>query len=90
MSFFHHGKIAVGNIGSGKVDELRELVNERYPEIISGRQFYLGSVTNDKLLSLDNPEMINLVKNLISYSIIRDEYRDIVKKRKKSKIVYIF
>lgn len=85
VSFFHHGKIAVGNIGSGKVDELRELVNERYPEIISGRQFYLGSVTNDKLLSLDNPEMINLVKNLISYSIIRDEYRDIVKKRKKSK-----
>lgn len=26
IKFFHHGKIAVGNMGSGKVDEYRDYV----------------------------------------------------------------
>ena len=33
-SFYHSGRIAVGNIGSGKISELKELVYERYPKII--------------------------------------------------------
>ena len=30
---------------------------------------------------LDEPDVINLVVNLISYSIIRDEFREVVKSR---------
>ena len=84
--FYHHGRIAVGDKGSGKIDELRMLIRERCPELISGNRFYLGSLTNDRLFRLDDSEVIKLVVNLISYAMIRDEYRDYVKsKTNKSK-----
>ena len=79
VDFYHHGRIAVGRIGSGKIDELRQFVNDRYPQIISGKQFYLGRLVNDRLWRLDDPEVIKLIVNLISYSMIRDEYREYVK-----------
>ena len=79
LKFYHHGRIAVGRIGSGKKSGLMELVRERYSNIISGDQYYLGSFKNDHLLSLDEPDVMNLIVNLISYAIIRDDYRKIVK-----------
>lgn len=82
LRFYHHGRIAVGRIGSGKKAELMNLVEKRYPKIISGNRYYLGEVTADHLLRLDEPDVIDLVVNLISYSIVRDEYRRIVKAQK--------
>lgn len=79
VRFYHHGRIAVGRIGSGKKAKLRELAAKRYPKAIDGDRYYLGSVTNDHLLRLDEPDVVDLVVNLISYSIVRDEYRRIVK-----------
>lgn len=81
VQFYHHGRIAVGNRGSGRIDELRKLVEKRRPELISGSRFYLGSLTNDRLFRLDDPEVIKFVVNLISYAMIRDEYRENVKSR---------
>ena len=78
VKFYHHGRIAVGRRGSGKVSELRDLVSRWYPSIIDGNRFYLGSVKNDHLLLLDEPDVITLVVNLISYAIVRDEYRKMV------------
>ena len=83
VDFLHHGKIAVGNLGSGKIDELRMFVADRYPKIIRGNKFYLGTVTNDRLWNLEDAEIVKLVVNLISYSMIRDEYREYVKQLKK-------
>lgn len=80
--FYHHGRIAVGKMGSGKINELRMFVEERYPQIINGNKFYLGELINDRLWRLDDPEVIKLVVNLISYALIRDEYRAFVKKNK--------
>lgn len=82
IDFYHHGKIAIGNLGSGKIDELRSFVADRYPQIISGNKFYLGSLTNDHLFGLNDPDVISLIVNLISYAMIRDEYREFVKKNK--------
>lgn len=82
IDFYHHGKIAIGNLGSGKIDELRSFVADRYPQIISGNKFYLGSLTNDRLFRLNDPDVIHLIVNLISYAMIRDEYREFVKKNK--------
>jgi len=82
LQFYHHGRIAVGRIGSGKKAELMDLVEKRYPKIISGGRYYLGEVNADHLLRLDEPDVIDLVVNLISYSIVRDEYRAIVKAKK--------
>ena len=85
ISFYHHGKIAVGRLGSGKIDELRMFVQERYPEIISEKKFFLGSLQNDRLWRLDDLEVIKLVENMISYAIVRDEYREYVKNNKSDK-----
>ena len=49
---------------------------------IKGNKFYFGSIKNDRLWSLDDPEVIKVVVNLIKYAMIRDEYRDYVKKSK--------
>lgn len=83
--FYHHGRIAVGKIGSGKVDELRAFVEDKAPELVSGKQFFLGKLTNDRLWNLDDPEVTAFIKNLISYALIRDEYRAFVKKNTPSK-----
>ena len=83
VDFLHHGKIAVGNLGSGKIEELRMFVADRYPKIIRGNKFYLGTLTNDRLWNLQDAEIVELVVNLISYSMIRDEYREYVKQRKR-------
>lgn len=57
-------------------------VEERYPRIISGKRFFLGSIVNDRLWRLDDPDVIGLIENLISYSIVRDEYREYVKAKR--------
>ena len=82
VNFYHSGKIAVGRQGSGKIDELRMFVEDRYPRIISGKRFFLGSIVNDRLWRLDDPDVIRLIENLISYSIVRDEYREYVKAKR--------
>ena len=79
VQFYHHGRIAIGRIGSGKKDDLMEMVRNRYPKIIHGNKYYLGSIKNDHLLRLDEPDVIDLIVNLISYSIVRDEFRQVVK-----------
>ncbi len=81
FTFLHHGKIAVSNKGSGKVDELREFVKARRPQLIYGKQFYMGTLINDRDWDLDDAEVVNLIENLISYALIRDEYRASVKQR---------
>lgn len=83
--FYHHGRIAVGKIGSGKVDELRAFVEDKASELISGKQFFLGKLTNDRLWNLDDPEVTAFIENLISYALIRDEYRVFVKGNTPSK-----
>lgn len=81
FTFLHHGKIAVSNKGSGKVDELREFVKARRPQLIYGKQFCMGTLVNDRNWDLDDTEVVNLIENLISYALIRDEYRKEVKQR---------
>lgn len=81
-SFYHHGKIAVGNMGSGRVNELRELINMKYPSIIYENKFFLGELTYDRLWRLNDEEMVELIENLISYALIRDEYRNYLKNKK--------
>ena len=76
MHFYHHGKIAIGKIGSGKIAELREFVKKDYSDIICGQKYYLGALTHDHLWRLTDNEFIQLIENLISYSLVRDEHRN--------------
>ena len=81
-TFYHHGKIAIGNKGSGKVSELMKFVDPKYAEIIDGSKFNLGSLTYDSDWDLNNPEVEKLIENIISYALLRDEYRAYVKSNK--------
>ena len=74
INFYHHGRTTKGRQPL-KVDGLRKLVSEKYPEIIYGKKFYLGTLTNNRLWYLDDPEVMKVVENLISYALIRDDYR---------------
>jgi len=82
VTFYHSGRIAVGNKGSGKVSELRAFVEVRYPEIIAGNRFNLGTLQHNRNWNLDDPEVVKLMENLITYSLIRDEYRAFVKEQR--------
>ncbi len=81
-TFYHHGRIAVGNKGSGKVSNLRAFVTERYPQIIDGKKFNLGSLKYTKDWNLDDSDVEKLIENIITYALIRDEFRIFVKKTK--------
>lgn len=74
IKFFHHGRTTKGK-SSLKIDGLRKFVAEKYPEIIYGKKFNLGTLTHDRLWYLDDEEVMQVVENLISYALIRDDYR---------------
>ena len=79
--FYHHGRITVGTVRGARVEELRRLVEEQNPQLLQGTRFYLGELTNDRLWYMDDPQVIHLLENLISYSLLRDAYRIIVRER---------
>lgn len=83
VTFYHSGRIAVGNQGSGKIDELRMFVKERYSKIIDGKRFNMGKLVNDHLWNIDQPDVIEVIANCISYALIRDDYREYVKQCKR-------
>lgn len=72
----HTGKITVGASGAGKISDLRALVQERYPQIIDGQLFKLGSLPCDRILRLCDEEVCIFIENIISYALIRDDYRE--------------
>ena len=81
VTFYHHGRIGISNKGSGRISELRELAGKLYPQIVDGERFNIGTLVDDHLWNLDEEDMMKLIENLISYALIRDEYRKIVKSR---------
>ena len=81
IDFYHHGRIAVGNKGSGKVEGLRAFIAGTAPAMIDGKRFYLGSLVDDHLWNLAEPDVMKVIENFISYGLIRDEFRAYVKGR---------
>lgn len=80
----HSGRIGVGNIGSGKVEELKKGLEKCYPDVLVDNKIVLGTLINDKLFYLDDFAVVTLMENLISYALIRDDYRTfLISKRKK-------
>ena len=86
IHLYHHGKISIGKLGSGKINELQDMVYRKYQKIVLNKtgkkKFYLGSLTFDKLWMLDDPEVVEFLENIITYSLIRDDYRRLVKNGK--------
>ena len=59
------------------------MVSRKYPKIVFNetgkKRFLLGSLNFDRLWTLDNPEVVELLENIITYSLIRDDYRKKIK-----------
>ena len=58
-------------------------VAPKYDEIIDGKMFNLGTLVYDRNWDVDNPEVENLIENIISYALLRDEYRAYIKNNHK-------
>lgn len=39
-------------------------------------KIYIGALQNNKLLYLDQPEMINFIERILTYALLRDEFRE--------------
>ena len=74
-TFTHTGRIAVGHSGSSKASDLLKYVSTRIPKIIHNNIVWLGRLIDDSPWYMDDKAMIEFVSNLISYGIVRDEYR---------------
>ncbi|MBQ7516459.1 MAG: type I restriction enzyme HsdR N-terminal domain-containing protein [Schwartzia sp.] len=76
-SINHTGKITVGATGAGKISDLRRLVQQDYPKIIDGQLFKLGILPTNRILRLCDEAVCDFIENIISYTLIRDDYREI-------------
>ncbi|MFR5601199.1 MAG: type I restriction enzyme HsdR N-terminal domain-containing protein [Lachnospiraceae bacterium] len=75
--FPHNGRIAVGKRGSGKAADLKKLIEAEAPELLLHGSIFLGTLHHDKLLYLDDAEMVCFMEKLLSYALIRDQFRKI-------------
>lgn len=62
VTFYHSGKIIVGRYGCAKTSDLRSYVEKQYPSIIEGNMYNLGTLNNDRLWYLDDPEVTMSLK----------------------------
>lgn len=84
-TIWHNGRIGVGNCGSGKVSELKILIKKRCPKLLENDRNVLGRIRSDHLLYVDNDDVREFICNLICYSLIRDEYRNVIKNQRNIK-----
>lgn len=80
--FFHDGRMTVGSIGGAKINDLKAILKKKYPDIISNNEICLGKLKMDRLWRLDLKRVINVMENMISYALIRDELRKKIKKQR--------
>lgn len=74
--FSHNGSITVGKKGRCKNKELVDFIKNNAPELLVNDKIYIGALQNNKLLYLDQPEMINFIERILTYALLRDEFRE--------------
>lgn len=81
----HNGKISVSNLGTAKSSDVISFVAQRNPAIVSNNQIRLGAFNADNVLDINSPDFKVFLSNIISYALIRDEFRIKYKKERKRK-----
>lgn len=80
MKITHNGVVAMKN---AKKEELIKLVKEQNSRLINGDKIILGKVDSNNLLYMDTPDVVDMVANIIDYSIVRDKYKKSVSMKNK-------
>jgi len=76
FSFWHDGTLTLGKQGRVKNREVIEYIKSRRPEFIREGKIFLGQVDNSKQFEWNQEDVKNLVSNFITYSFLRDEFRN--------------
>ena len=84
------GKFVVkhnGRISSVRSDKLMAYVSRRKPafSFINTSSILLGSVPINKLMYIDDPEVTELVYNLMEYGLLRQAFRDLIRRKSSGK-----
>ena len=80
--FVHNGRLTCGKRGACKVSDFKDFMKERVPFLLKNDKIDLGTLHNNRLICMNDPEMVSFIENLLTYGLVRDEYRDIVEERK--------
>lgn len=80
MKITHNGVVAMKN---AKKEELIELVKEENSKLINGAKIILGEANSNNLLYMDTPDLVDMISNIIDYSIVRDKYKKSVSMKNK-------
>ena len=80
--FVHNGRLTCGKRGACKVSDFKDCMKERAPFLLKNDKIDLGTLHNNRLICMNDPEMVSFIENLLTYGLVRDEYRDIVEERK--------
>lgn len=75
----HDGRISIGNIGSGSISGLFNVIKEQAPRLLKNGRIELGLIPQNRVLTLDQPAITSLIYSLMEYALIRDFYRAVVK-----------
>ena len=66
-----------------KVSDFKEYLRETAPFLLKNGKIDLGTLHNDRLLCMNDAEMVDFIENIITYGLVRDEYRDLVEAKKR-------
>lgn len=80
VDFNHNGIITISNLGRAKISEFYKFMKRNYPEFYNEKfhngKIFLGSLKNNRPWNISDDDVVSLLENLISYALIRDEYRE--------------
>ena len=82
--FIHSGRLTCGKWGACKISEFKEFMKKTASFLLKKDKVDLGTLHNDRLLCVNDLEMVGFIENLLTYALIRDEYRDIIETRKRN------
>ncbi len=64
-------------------EKLKLFIKNYCPDILGNNsKIYLGRLKNNRLWNISDPDVVDLIENLISYALIRDKYREYCKLKK--------
>ena len=64
-----------------RIEKLKELIKECAPYLIQNDDIVLGRFSGKDLIYVDNEDFTEVIKNIITYALIRNEYYNKLKNR---------
>jgi len=83
VNVWHNGRMTVGNIGAIRSAEVIRFIAEKSERLVKNGKVFLGRLDNSKRFYMDSIEIAEFLSKIIEYAFLRNEFRDIIKLRKR-------